>query len=141
MDVARHLERIGDHAAGIAEAVVYLIDGQIIRHSRESAGRGAFAEPRDQPRNPSPRHSSRKGRGGKQRMPSQGVIANARVLCASGARLAGVKEQGDAGPARGDAIGPGDEERPASLAVLARGRSRIALAKLATVIRSPSSAG
>ena len=30
--------------------------------------------------------------------------------------------------------------RSASLAVLAKGRSRIALAKLATVIRSPSSA-
>ena len=33
LDVARHLERVGDHAAGIAEAVVYLNEGQIIRHS------------------------------------------------------------------------------------------------------------
>ena len=33
LDVARHLERVGDHASNIAEAVVYLHDGQIIRHS------------------------------------------------------------------------------------------------------------
>jgi phosphate transport system protein len=32
MDLARHLERVGDHAASIAEAVVYLKEGQIIRH-------------------------------------------------------------------------------------------------------------
>jgi phosphate transport system protein len=32
MDISRHLERVGDHAAGIAEAVVYLNEGQIIRH-------------------------------------------------------------------------------------------------------------
>jgi phosphate transport system protein len=32
MDVARHLERVGDHAAGIAEAVIYMKEGQIIRH-------------------------------------------------------------------------------------------------------------
>jgi phosphate transport system protein len=34
IDIARHLERVGDHAAGIAEAVVYLKEGQIIRHQR-----------------------------------------------------------------------------------------------------------
>ena len=33
LDIARHLERVGDHAAGIAEAVVYLNEGQIIRHA------------------------------------------------------------------------------------------------------------
>jgi phosphate transport system protein len=32
IDIARHLERVGDHAASIAEAVVYLKEGEIIRH-------------------------------------------------------------------------------------------------------------
>ncbi len=32
LEIARHLERVGDHASGIAEAVVYLNEGQIIRH-------------------------------------------------------------------------------------------------------------
>jgi phosphate transport system protein len=36
MDVARHLERVGDHAAGIAESVVYLKEGRIIRHAGAS---------------------------------------------------------------------------------------------------------
>lgn len=31
LDIARHLERVGDHASRIAEAVVYLKEGQIIR--------------------------------------------------------------------------------------------------------------
>jgi phosphate transport system protein len=32
IDIARHLERVGDHAASIAEAAVYLKEGEIIRH-------------------------------------------------------------------------------------------------------------
>ena len=28
----RHIERIGDHAENIAEDVIYLIEGEIIRH-------------------------------------------------------------------------------------------------------------
>jgi len=40
MDVARHLERAGDHAASIAEAVVYMKEGQIIRHAGAARAHG-----------------------------------------------------------------------------------------------------
>jgi len=32
--ISRHLERIADHATNVAEEVVYLIEGEIIRHGK-----------------------------------------------------------------------------------------------------------
>jgi phosphate transport system protein len=43
INVTRNIERVADHATNIAEAVVYLREGDIIRHD---ASTGRWAKPR-----------------------------------------------------------------------------------------------
>ncbi|UCE56232.1 MAG: phosphate signaling complex protein PhoU [Desulfobacterales bacterium] len=49
--ISRHLERMADHATNIAEEVIYLIEGEIVRHAQHESGyielptkKGAFRQ-------------------------------------------------------------------------------------------------
>jgi phosphate transport system protein len=37
--VTRHVERIADHATNIAEDVIYLVEGEIVKHRPEAIGK------------------------------------------------------------------------------------------------------
>jgi phosphate transport system protein len=41
MFVAKHLERIGDHAVNVAEMTIYMVQGKDVRHPRSRGGAGA----------------------------------------------------------------------------------------------------
>lgn len=40
LSCTRHLERIGDHAKNVAEDVIFIAEGRIVRHARPSSPRG-----------------------------------------------------------------------------------------------------
>jgi phosphate transport system protein len=39
LSASRHLERIADHATNIAEDVIFLVEGEVIRHQHEGGER------------------------------------------------------------------------------------------------------
>ena len=44
LHIARHLERIADHVTNIAEDLIYMIEGRIVRHAPEVSAKSALPE-------------------------------------------------------------------------------------------------
>lgn len=54
LHISRHLERIADHATNIAEDLIYLIEGRIVRHTKEVSAANPSGSGEAPPARPAP---------------------------------------------------------------------------------------